>query len=87
MFEHFEKQVDPSGALSEKERAKLAENARQAHLAGARRKALKAIRERQEPPAEKSDSTLASTLAEIIATVELSSEARIRIAELLGGDR
>ena len=30
MLEHFEKQVDPDGALSEKERAKLAKNARQA---------------------------------------------------------
>ncbi len=85
MFEHFERQVDPDGALSEKERAKLAENARQAQLAGARRKALKVIRERKEPPAEKSGDTLASTLANIIATVELSSETRQRISELLGG--
>ena len=51
MFEHFEKQVDPDGALSEKERAKLAENARQAQLAEARRKALKIARERQQAAA------------------------------------
>ncbi|MGO9040087.1 MAG: hypothetical protein ACLQIK_00145 [Mycobacterium sp.] len=46
MLEYYERQVDPDGALSEKERAKLAKNARQAQLAQARRKALKATRER-----------------------------------------
>jgi hypothetical protein len=51
MLEHFEKQVDPDGALSEKERAKLAKNARQAQLAEARRKALKVARERQQAAA------------------------------------
>jgi len=51
MLEHYERQVDPDGSLSEKERAKLAENAPKAQLAEARRKALKAARERQEAAA------------------------------------
>jgi len=41
MFEHFVRQVDPEGLLSEAERTKLAENARKAQLASARLKGSK----------------------------------------------
>lgn len=45
MLEHFEREVDPEGILPPQERAKRAENARQANLARAR---LKSSRQRQE---------------------------------------
>jgi hypothetical protein len=46
MLEHYERLVDPGGILPPRERAKRAENARLAHMADARRKALKLARER-----------------------------------------
>jgi hypothetical protein len=48
MFEHFLRQVDPDGLLSEAERIKLAENARKAQLAKARLKSLRGSRARRE---------------------------------------
>jgi hypothetical protein len=99
MFEYFERQVDPEGVLAPDVRAKLAENARKAQLADARRRSLKLARERKERKevdaaamaSARQDSTalkekaLQDTLATILQTVPLSDEARERITEILGG--
>jgi IS5 family transposase len=97
MFEHFERQVDPEGVLAPDVRAKLAENARKAQLADARRRSLKLARERKERKevdaaamaSARQDSRalkekpLQDTLAMILQTMPLSDEARERITELI----
>lgn len=51
IFEYFINQVDPDRVLPEKQRLKMAENARKAHLASVQLKASKARRARNEETA------------------------------------
>ena len=94
MLEHFEREVDPEGILPPQERAKRAENARQANLARARLKASRLARLRREGAAEAGpaqaratevEKGLAAAIAEIIEAVPLSDQQRERITEVLRG--